>query len=454
MKLICATDFSEPSLEATRVAARLARRFGDELVLVHAWTSPLLHYREVISDPLRVDEKAVARVTLDLENQARALRGQGLTVETRLIHNADPAEAFTTLARELDARLIVVGSHSRRAAARLFIGSAAERTMLLADRPVLIVHPGAGALDDWVDGKRPLRVVMGLDRSPASQAALGWIGTLRTLGPCDVTFVHAFWPIEEYARLGVRGSLDLATSDQETMRVLDRELRPLLAGLPGTGSVELRLKAVWGSAAEPILDEARATRADLLVLGTNQKRAMARLWAGSTVQPTVRLAELPVLCVPASSQPRVAAPPPRLRHVLAATDFSELGDRAVAYAYELARDGGAVTLCHVRERALPPPAYGYIDDREGLTEDQRRELEDRLRALVPPAAAGLTTTVSVIDGGHADTAIVQEANRVGADVICLGSHGRTGLLRTLMGSVAESIARRAERPVLIVRPGT
>jgi len=64
------------------------------------------------------------------------------------------------------------------------------------------------------------------------------------------------------------------------------------------------------------------------------------------------------------------------------------------------------------------------------------------------------TTLSVIDGGHADTAIVQEANRVGADAICVGSHGRTGVVRTLMGSVAESVVRRSPRPVLIVRPGT
>jgi hypothetical protein len=41
MKIICATDFSEPAAEATRVAARLARRFGDELLLVHAWAMPV-----------------------------------------------------------------------------------------------------------------------------------------------------------------------------------------------------------------------------------------------------------------------------------------------------------------------------------------------------------------------------------------------------------------------------
>jgi nucleotide-binding universal stress UspA family protein len=182
---------------------------------------------------------------------------------------------------------------------------------------------------------------------------------------------------------------------------------------------------------------------------------MARFWAGATVQPAVRMAELPVLCVPATAlTPAVAPPRPQLRHVLAATDFSELGDRAAAYAYEMVPEGGTVTLCHVRERALPPPAYGYADDRDGLSPAQRREIEDRLRGLAPPERAGVTTNVTIVDGGHADTAIVQEANRTGADAICVGSHGRTGLARTLLGSVAESVARRAQRPVMIIRPGT
>jgi nucleotide-binding universal stress UspA family protein len=455
MRIICATDFSEPSQEAARVASRLARRLGDELLLVHAWTSPFVLYREVVSDPMRVEQRLVEKATQELETLAGTLRAQGGRVETRVLHSSDPAEAITALARELDARLVVFGAHSRRAAARLFIGSAAERAMLLSERPVLIVHPGAGGLEEWADGKRPLRVVMGLDRSPASVAALAWVRDLRALGPCDVTFVHAFWPIEQYARLGVHGAVDLAACDDETMRVLSRELRPMFADLPGTGTVELRLRAVWGSPAEPILDEAKAARADLLILGTNRKGALARLWAGATVQPTVRLAELPVLCVPAPANQAAAAPPrPQLRNVLVATDFSELGNRAVAYAYELARGGGTVTLLHVRERALPTPAYAYVDDHDALTEAQRREVEDRLRALIPPETTGVSTAVSLIDGGKADTVIVQEANRVGADGICVGSHGRSGLGRALMGSVAESVARQAQRPVLIVRPGS
>jgi nucleotide-binding universal stress UspA family protein len=455
MKIICATDFSEPSMEATRVAARLARRFGDDLLLVHAWTSPFLLYREIITDPLQVEEKLIGKATADLEAAVRTLRSEGVSVGTRVLRSGDPAEAIAALGKEIDARLIVVGARSGRTAPRLFIGSAAERTMLLADRPVLVVHPGSTGLEEWANRERPLRLVVGLDRSPASRTAVDWVRALRALGPCDVVFVHAFWATAEYGRLGLHGPIDLASSEAETRRVLARELRPLFEELPGTGTVELRLLPVWGSAAEPILDVAKATDADLLVMGTNQRGALARLWAGTTVQPTVRLAQLPVLCVPASqAQEAAAAPRPQLRNILVATDFSELGNRAVAYAYELARGGGTVALCHVRERVLPVPGPAHVDEHDALTDGQRRELEDRLRALIPTEAVGVPTTLTLVDGGQAATVIVQEANRQGVDAICVGSHGRSGLGRALMGSVAETVARHAQRPVLIVRPGT
>jgi nucleotide-binding universal stress UspA family protein len=450
MKILCATDFSEPALEASRVAARLARRFGDELLLVHVWAPPVVPNAEVMVDLSELQERLVEGATRALDQAATSLRDEGITIETRLLESTESAEAITDLARAENVRLIVVGTHRGRTTARLFIGSAAERSLLLADRPVLLVHPGGSGLREWAEGRRALRLVVGLDRSAASRTALGWVRTLRTLGPCEITFVHVYWPTEQYARLGLHGPIDLARSNEELEAVLARELRPMFADLPGSGPVELRLRAVWGSPAEPILDETRSVGADLLVLGTHQKRALARLWAGATVQPTVRMAEVPVLCVPAGNTPEPAREP-RLRDVLVATDFSALGNSAVAHAYELARGDGSVTILHVRERVLPTPPYAYVDDRDALSDVARRELEDRLRALIP-AGTTIPTTVLVVDGGEAATAIVQEANRAGSDAICLGSHGRSGLGRALIGSVAETVARRAHRPVMIIRP--
>ena len=76
-----------------------------------------------------------------------------------------------------------------------------------------------------------------------------------------------------------------------------------------------------------------------------------------------------------------------------------------------------------------------------------------LRALVPAEAEklGITTHVSVIDGGKAAETIMQAAERLNVDAISLASHGRGGLARALLGSVAEEVVRRSTRPVLVVR---
>ncbi len=457
MKIICAVDFSEPSLQAVRVAARFAQRFGDELLLVNVWSSPFTFYRELIGDPRAVEEKMVAKSSADLEEIARPLRSVDLKVERQILSSPHTAEAIVALGKEVNARMLIVGSRGGHGAKKLFIGSVAERTMLLSDRPVLVVHSGPSSLEEWAEGRRALRVVVGLDHSAASLAAVDWVRNLRALGPCDVTFLHAFWPLEQYSRLGVHGAVNIAVGDEETRRVLERELRPLFSDLPGAGTVALKLKPVWGPAVETIVEETKVSQADLLVMGTNQRGPLGRLWAGATVQPTVRMAELPVLCVPASQKHHAAAgTPARIRKILVATDFSELGNRAVAYAFDLARGGGTVTLCHVHERPLPVPAYAYPDDRGALDPGQRLEVEKQLRALVPPEATdqGVSSEVVIVDGGHAATGIFQEANRLGVDAICLGSHGRSGLSRALLGSVAEAVTRRAERPVLVVRPGT
>jgi nucleotide-binding universal stress UspA family protein len=454
MKIICGIDFSEGSVHASRIAVRLARRLGDEILLVHAFSSPFLLYRELIGDPLTVEAKVRAESALKLEAVASSLRDGGAKVETRLVEDADPARAIAALAKDDGARLVVVGTRGRGTLAHLFLGSVAERTVLLSDRPVLIAHAGGGALEEWADGKRPLRLAVGVDLSPASVAAVGWVRALRTLGPVDVTFIHAFWPFEQYARIGVHGAPDLLAANEEMTKVLTRDLRPLLSDLPGEGKTALQLKPVWGSAALPIVEEAQKVSADLLVLGTNHKSALERLWVGSTVQPTLRAATMPVVCVPGGDEAPAGAPSiARIGHILAPTDLSERANHALPYAFALARPGSTVTLCYVHERPLPTPAYAYEDNRHALSPVQRAEIETKLRALVPRDAGReqIAVKVSIAEGSDPATAIVQEATRLGADVICMATHGRSGLGQALLGSVATAVERHARQPVLLVR---
>ena len=130
---------------------------------------------------------------------------------------------------------------------------------------------------------------------------------------------------------------------------------------------------------------------------------------------------------PAPAAARGAAEIPGIFTVLAPTDLSADGNRAVGFAYALlAGHGGVVELGHVHERALPSPAYAYDRPEGKLSEADRARLVAELRALVPAEAErlGITTHVTVIDGREAARAILQAAERLLADSVVLGSHGR------------------------------
>jgi len=133
--------------------------------------------------------------------------------------------------------------------------------------------------------------------------------------------------------------------------------------------------------------------------------------------------------------------------ILFPTDFSPASQEALRWATSLARDSGAsITIVHVEE---PPMAYGggemYVGDDEGSREELKKTL-----VQVVPADPAIRFEHKLLVGDPA-TAIVQTAEDEHADFIVIGTHGRTGLTRLLMGSVAEAVVRRAKCPVLTIK---
>jgi nucleotide-binding universal stress UspA family protein len=454
MKIIAATDFSPAATNAARGAARLARKLGDSLLLVRVVEPPVAVYPE-----LRVPETATFEAALRKSNErlmeeaTTALRAEGLAVEGLVLAGA-PATELVTLAAQQKARLIVMGTRGHSALANLLVGSVAERTVLTAPCPVLLVPEKQAVFEGW-SADRPLRLLVGFDLDSGGDAVLGSLEDLRRAGSCEVTLVHTYWPPAEYARLGLPGPTDLFATDPEVANVLEREIRNRLAlrGLPH--QTTLRIEAAWGPVRDTLTCDAEEEGADLLVVGTRQPHRWERFKSGSSAIGTVRRAQTAVLCVPARTAPaagRSAIPP--LRTVLVPTDFSEIANAAIPYGYSLLRGtGGTVELCHIHEGHLLTPTHAY-GKQDRLSPEQAKELETRLRALIPPESEslGIATRPTVIDGGSAAEAILQAAQRLGADAIALGSHGRSGLARTVMGSVAEAVLRGSDKPVFVVRP--
>ncbi len=136
-----------------------------------------------------------------------------------------------------------------------------------------------------------------------------------------------------------------------------------------------------------------------------------------------------------------------VKTILHPTDFSACSDFAFRVACSLARDYGArVVVLHV----APPPVIGYG---EGVIPPAPAEFEEALRTQleqVQPRDPRIPVTHLFVEGNAAHE-ILEAARDETADVIVLGTHGRTGLGRVVLGSVAEHVMRKAPCPVLTIK---
>lgn len=199
-----------------------------------------------------------------------------------------------------------------------------------------------------------------------------------------------------------------------------------------------------------VVAAADAWEADLVVVGASGRSAPERLLLGSVAERVVRHAAVPVLVVR----------PGGGRGVLAATDLSDpslpalsagaaeanaAGCRLLAlHALELGPGTFAETTAALGGGPLPPPAE-VIERMSALAEDS-------LRTAV--GLAGAPDAEAVVVDGPAAAAVLAAATERAVDLVVIGTTGKTGLARLLLGSVAEFVVRTAPCSVLVVRAGT
>ena len=143
--------------------------------------------------------------------------------------------------------------------------------------------------------------------------------------------------------------------------------------------------------------------------------------------------------------------------ILCPTDLSETGNLAIPVAYRLAGNGARVHLLHVCEPPyLGNPIYGpfvqgYVPTPEDTQTGEDRVLK-KMHRIVPEEAlsAGIRTEFHLVHGVDVAKGIEDEAGRFDVDVVVLGTHGRTGLGRILMGSVATDVVKKKGLPVILV----
>ncbi|AHE97117.1 universal stress protein [Thioalkalivibrio paradoxus] len=175
--------------------------------------------------------------------------------------------------------------------------------------------------------------------------------------------------------------------------------------------------------------------ADVIVIGRRARSDLARLMVGDSTAKVIGLASCSVLVVPRGTQMPEQA-------ILVATDGSRLGDAAAYSAVRLSR------------RCSLPLTVITVTPPDG-TQEQRAEADaalDRVRKAAE--TEGIRIDARHEQGRRPDEVITAAAAQCQADLIVVGSHGRTGLSRLLMGSVSERVIGNARSPVLVVKAST
>lgn len=143
------------------------------------------------------------------------------------------------------------------------------------------------------------------------------------------------------------------------------------------------------------------------------------------------------------------------QHILVPIDGSETAQHALKVAIRLAKEQQSeLLIVHViSEISMSLPEGGYVPDAQEAFRESGREILRQAEADARKAGVTVQTKLLEIErfGQNAADMIVAEAENQGADLIVIGSHGRRGVRRLLLGSIAEGVMRIASRPVLLIR---
>lgn len=238
--------------------------------------------------------------------------------------------------------------------------------------------------------------------------------------------------------------------EHHTNKDLDKKLGDLAQPLLKRG-FDVSARIVVGTPASGIVHASAELKADLVVVGTHDRKGVKRFLLGSVSEHVVRHCHCSVWV--ARPTERVG----RLRRILVPTDFSAPADQALQMAASLVRKGGRITLFHCWK--LPEAAKGLWAE----TSKGPNDLVKSLRQMfVEHAEAQGKRRLETHAGGEfeidfehinarARDGILQRLEQDDWDLVVMGSRGRRGLARWFLGSVADKVARRASQSVLIIR---
>jgi nucleotide-binding universal stress UspA family protein len=282
------------------------------------------------------------------------------------------------------------------------------------------------------------RILVATDFSTCAGTALEWAIEIARAHGARIDLLHAIERVP-----GGPGAAEVRGWVERSLAALEGLVRR--AGVEGAAQV--RERHAWDAVAAA----EQEIHPDLIVIGARGRTAYARPFLGSRADRILRTAGAPVLTVHPGDAGRQA----RIPAVVIATDFSEEAALATSAALRLARalpGPPRIVLVHAWEPVLifdgPLDAAAMAAPINDAGRDEARKL---LESAAAPLRDGTIDVQAVVRDGYAATVIEEEAAARGAGIVALGTRGRSGLRRMLLGSIAERVVHHAQCPVLTVR---
>ena len=292
-------------------------------------------------------------------------------------------------------------------------------------------------------------VVVGVDFTSASDAALSQAMALAGQHAARLTIVHGSGVSDAGMAahdVGIRAHAGWTAYVSERLQHAEDKLADY-AGRCRAQNIDVATKLSNGFADASIVSTAHQLDAELVVVGTHGRTGSERWLHGSVAERVCRLSERNVLVARPASPARG-----QLQNILVATDFSATADEGLSTAIALASPGASLTLLHCWDPGppfgLPPPADMRERARDRAQEKGNQYLAQR--GGPPSSTRGGCHVRFMLKDADPVSGLLEQLSVGEYDILVIGSHGRRGVRRLILGSVAEHVIRHATHSVLVV----
>lgn len=275
-----------------------------------------------------------------------------------------------------------------------------------------------------------MKVLLPLDGSKLSQIVYPWAKLLGS----EFELLRSYLPLDQ---THLAAGITVAVSDLANNHTLEEKIQNYLKEQAAQfDESPVKTTCLAGQAADVILD--RSEDNDLIIMASHGESGITRWLLGSVTTKVVRAGNKPVLVV--SAQPDPQPQEAKLDTILVPLDGSETAERALVMATELARKHNSKLVLY--EGVLYRHATPEAEDWQALSAQEY--LAKKVEELSDVQAEYIVHETTTGIG------ITERAEKVGADLIVMGSHGRSGVSRLMLGSITEGVVQKSVCPVLVV----